>query len=388
MDRNRRDTLLGLVFFGTLAFLLWATINLTDMSLGKVPPLVVFFPDAGSAEAGTNVMVLGKKVGKVGAIDVVYDRPDLPVKMTLLLKESVPLTDKMTIQVRDAGVLGGKQIYIDPGRGTPWPEGRELRGESQPGAFERIGNIAEAKGELGENLNATVTSIKTFFENMNNEESTIGRLVRRRELHDEFLQVAKNVNTVLDAVTKGEGTIGRLIVDRGMRDDAMRLVTNLAAVSDSLRSTDGTLGMLLNDRGTAENLRTMVADLTKVVTDAKDGKGALGRILRDEKLATDLGDSLANLSTLLAKANDPEAGVLGALTSDKETGQNLKMAIANLREVTASLTRSDGMLGALLNDKDLGVRFRRIMTQVSRALEDAREAAPIGNFVQVLLGAF
>jgi len=34
------------------------------------------------------------------------------------------------------------------------------------------------------------------------------------------------------------------------------------------------------------------------------------------------------------------------------------------------------------------VRFRRILTQVSRALEDAREAAPIGNFVQVLLGTF
>ncbi len=80
--------------------------------------------------------------------------------------------------------------------------------------------------------------------------------------------------------------------------------------------------------------------------------------------------------------------MLGALTSDKETGKNLKMTIANLRDVTDSLTRNEGMLGALLNDKDLGVRFRRIMTQVSRALEDAREAAPIGNFVQVLLGAF
>jgi hypothetical protein len=46
------------------------------------------------------------------------------------------------------------------------------------------------------------------------------------------------------------------------------------------------------------------------------------------------------------------------------------------------------MLGMLINDKDIGTRFRRILTQVSRALEDAREAAPIGNFVQVLLGSF
>lgn len=388
MDRTRRDTLLGIVFFGTLAFLLWATVNLTDLNLGKVPPLVVFFPDAGSAEAGTNVMVLGKKVGKVGTIDVVYERTDLPVKMTLLLKETVPLTDRARIEVRDAGVLGGKQIYIDPGRGAPMPGGQELRGVSQPGAFDRIGNIADAKGELGENLNATVTSIRSFFDNLNNEETSIGRLVRRRELYDEILQVGKNLNTVLDAVTRGEGTVGRLLVDRGMRDDVMRLVTNLAAVSDTLRSTDGTLGLLLNDRATATNLRSVVADVAAMVTDAKDGKGALGRILRDEKLATDLASAVANLDALLVKANDPNAGVLGALSSDKETGENLRVTIANLREVSSALTRSDGMLGALLNDKDLGVRFRRIMTQVSRALEDAREAAPIGNFVQVLLGAF
>jgi phospholipid/cholesterol/gamma-HCH transport system substrate-binding protein len=388
MDRIRRDTLLGLVFFGTLAFLLWATVNLTDLSLGKVPPLVVYFPDAGSAEAGTNVMVLGKKVGKVGAIDVDYLRPELPVRMTLLLKEPIPLTEAAVIEVRDAGVLGGKQIYIDPGRGAPMPADRELRGNSQPGAFDRIGNIADAKGELGENLNAAVKSFREFFDNMNDDDSTVGRLVRRRELYDEVLQTVQNLNAITDAVLKGEGTIGRLVVDTAMRDDVMRIVDNLAATSDTLRSSDGTIGMLLNDRATADNVRTTLDNIAQVVADAHDGKGTLGRILRDERMADDLGGSVADLRTLLAKANDPDAGVLGALTSDTETGRNLKLTIANLRTVTDRLTQNEGALGILINDKDLGVRLRRIFTQVSRALEDAREAAPIGNFVQVLLGTF
>ncbi|MBL9079804.1 MAG: MCE family protein [Planctomycetes bacterium] len=388
MDRIRRDTLLGIVFFGTLGFLLWATVNLTDWSLGQVPPLVVWFPDAGSAEAGTNVMVLGKKVGKVGSIDVDYARPELPVRMTLLLKEEIPLTEAAVIQVRDAGVLGGKQIYIDPGRGARIPAGRELRGESQPGAFDRIGNIADAKGELGESLNGAIQSFRRFFDNMNDEETTVGRLVRRRELYDELLQTVQNLNAITDSVLKGEGTIGRLVVDTTMRDDVMRIIGNLAATSDALRSTDGTVGMLLNDRDTANDLRTTIDNLARLVADARDGKGALGRILADEALADDLRGALANLNKLLAKANDPDAGVLGALTSDADTGRNLKVTIANLRDVSDRLTQAEGPLGILINDKDVGVRLRRIFTQVSRALEDAREAAPIGNFVQVLLGAF
>ena len=55
MDRIQRDTLLGVVFFGTLGFLLWATVNLTDLSLSQ--ELAVRFPQAGSVDVGTNVMV-------------------------------------------------------------------------------------------------------------------------------------------------------------------------------------------------------------------------------------------------------------------------------------------------------------------------------------------
>lgn len=387
MDRIRRDTLLGIVFFGTLAALLVATVTLTDLSFGGAK-LVVRFPDAGSAEAGTNVMVLGKKVGKVGEIDVDYDDPALPIVMTLLLQEKVPLTDRALIQVRDAGVLGGKQIYIDPGRGTPLAEDAPLVGESQPGAFDRIGNIADAKGELGESVNEAFRSIRTFFDNMNDEESTVGRLVQRRELYDELLQTVQNLNQITDSVLRGEGTIGRLVVDTAMRDDFMRIVDNLAATSDALRTTDGTLGMLLNDRDTANDLRTTIADLSRMAAEAREGKGVLGRILSDEALADRFGNALTNLDLLLAKANDRDAGVIGVLTSDPETAMDLRVTLANLRQVSDSLTQAKGPLGILINDEDVGIRLRRIFTQVSRAIEDAREAAPIGNFVQVLLGTF
>ena len=84
----------------------------------------------------------------------------------------------------------------------------------------------------------------------------------------------------------------------------------------------------------------------------------------------------------------PAAGALGAITSDADMARDLKLAVANLRFVSDQLTRQQGLIGVLLNDEDVALRFRRILTQVSRAIEDAREAAPISNFVQVLLGTF
>ena len=66
----------------------------------------------------------------------------------------------------------------------------------------------------------------------------------------------------------------------------------------------------------------------------------------------------------------------------------LQETVGNLALVSEQLTQSKGLLGSLINDPDLAVRFRRILNAVSRAIEDAREAAPISNFIQVLLGTF
>ena len=159
MDRNRRRTLLGLVLFGTLAFLLWATVNLTDISLGQTPPLEFWFEDGGGEQVGTNVLVLGKKVGKVGEIEVLYDEEHAarPVRMMLLLEEPIPLTDEATIEVRADGVLGGKLVYIDPGRGAPLTSDRPLTGTTQQNMFDRLGDIADGQGILGTNVNGTAS---------------------------------------------------------------------------------------------------------------------------------------------------------------------------------------------------------------------------------------
>ena len=192
MDRIRRDTLLGLVFFGSLAFLLWATVNLTDMAIDNVR-LRVFFDQAGSCEVGTNVMVLGKKIGKVGAIDVLYDRPKNPVVMTLLLRERIPMKKGYEISVRDAGVLGGKQIYIAPGReGAALPLDGDFEGLVEPGAFEQIGNIAKGEGKLGGKAFDAVEQVRLFFANMNNPETSIGRRMLSAEPTTTALQATRN----------------------------------------------------------------------------------------------------------------------------------------------------------------------------------------------------
>ncbi len=386
MDRIKRDTLLGLVFFGTLGFLLWATVNLTDLSLSE--KINVYFPQAGSCDVGTNVMVLGKKVGKVGAIDIEYDRPDTPVKMELLLRESIPLKIGHLIEVRDDGVLGGKQIYIDPGKGTLIAENEDLLGMVAGSAFDKLGDIADGKGAVGKGLDSALGEITQFFTNMNDPETSIGRVTTGRELYDSVLSTFNNANRILEAVTNAEGAIGALIMNRKTSEDTTALLANLKIVSDNLLLSDSPLGVLLNDKQAALDLQDILDNVDQLTQDARQGKGLLGRILTDETMSQEFAATVQNLNTLLAKANDPSAGALGVLTSDPDLALRLQETVGNLALVSEQLTQSKGLLGSLINDPDLAVRFRRILNAVSRAIEDAREAAPISNFIQVLLGTF
>jgi hypothetical protein len=173
------------------------------------------------------------------------------------------------------------------------------------------------------------------------------------------------------------------------RENVEQFLTHLNSISDKLDTgTTGVLGVLLNDKDAAVNLQGILRNIDAIVADAHKGEGIVGRLLRNDELARKFTNVVGNLDTLLGNLTNPQAGALGALTSNPQTAADITSTLANLRDVTDRLTRNDGLLGVLINDKDIGVRFRRIMTQVSRALEDAREAAPIGNFIQVLLGAF
>jgi phospholipid/cholesterol/gamma-HCH transport system substrate-binding protein len=386
MDRIRRDTRLGLVFFGSLAFLLWATLNLTDQAYGQAK-LLVRFAQAGSCEVGTNVMVLGKKIGKVGAIDVDYDSADLPIAMTLLLREPIPLRQDYAISIKDAGVLGGKQVYIDPGRAAALPADAALRGEVEPGAFDQIGNIAKGEGKLGGKAVDAVEEIRKFFANMNDPTTSVGKLVTSSALHDQLSDAADSLGRILDAVLEQKGAVGDLVMNAETKENLHGFLASLRSLGKKLDAgTDGVLGVLLNDADAARNVQAIVRNIDVLVAEARDGKGVVGRLLRDDELARRFVNLVGSLDTLLANLTNPDAGALGALTSDPATARDIKTTLANLRHVSEQLASKQGLLGAMVNDPDLATRFRRILTQVSRAIEDAREAAPIGSFIQVLIG--
>lgn len=342
----QRDTLLGLVFFGGLALVGWATVNLSRVSLEPKPTVVVYFDHAQGLRVGDPVYVLGTRYGRV--IEVALNQvPDhAPIRVTLELDQELPeLHADRVIRIRQASLLGGSQIDIDPGTAGERAPGQPLRGETHLSALDALGEA---------DIIGTVASFKRFFDKLSDPSSSIGALLESREAYDDFSAILKSARRTMESIEGGRGPLGRVIQSEEMAED---LSATLAAIREIAEAT-------------------------------QRGEGVLGRLIMDSGLGASIAETIESLKSSASKLDDPASGTLGALLADPQLRTDVAAIAANLAEATSKLTQGEGLMARLLNDPELGRQLTRLFKQIAGAIEDAREAAPVGTFFQVLTAPF
>jgi len=392
--RLHRDTILGLVFFGGLALLLWATLNLSDLSFGGRPTWTIYFENAGQLQRGDSVMLLGSRIGRVE--DVTYaPREDVPesspffarpMRVQVSLDREIAVREGSTWEIIDSSLLGGKLVELTPARaGAVIPEGEPMTGTEVEGPLDAVRNTFA--GENAENISGLLRGANRFFETLNGQEGTVGALVNSRELYEEIMALARSLGRSAQAIEETQGALGRIINDSQLGEDVAQIASNLRSVTGKLDRMDaqsGLLSRLINDADLGDDVAGGVADLRAMIADLRAGRGPLGAILYSETMERDLRELFANAREITELAKDPEAGAVGALLADAEVARSMRRVLGNLEGFSEALVNGDGLLNRLVNDPELGEQFSRILRQVSRAIEDAREAAPIGTFINVL----
>lgn len=375
--RMQRDTLLGLVFFGGLAGLGWATIQLTDLSLFSEPhEQTVYFENAMGLAKGDPVFVLGTRSGEVAEVSLVPDRA-APVKVVLRLKDKIPLSSALRIEIRDAGILGGRKVDITT-RAGPRQTG-ELVGIGRPNFLESLGD---------EDLSGLIDSVRGFFDKLVDPEGSVGALLASRDLYNDVAALIKSARRSLEEIERGEGTLGQAIYGRELADDFGVIFHQIREIMEKVNEGSGVAAKIINDSEMADNLSEAVADFRMMIGAARRGEGVFGRLLSNPDLAAKLDEIFESARSAIAKLDDPNAGFLGAALGDPRMREHAQEMFANVAEFTGTINEGDGMLGRLINDKELGDKFGELITQVTGAVEDAREAAPVSTFFQVIAAPF
>jgi len=364
---TRRDFILGLVFFGTLALLLYYTIVLTGFSFNPKTNLMAWFPDARGLKEGDAVHVAGRPTGTVRDVILDYQRPEhARIGVSMEFEEPPQLREGYTMSIVEYSALGGRVVEIDPGPpgARPIGEGVELTGSAEPGVMEMMRQFVE---ENREDFRASLASLR------------------------------KN----LDEIAAGTGLLGALIHDPGMRDDLESTLADLRGIADDVRAGKGALGALIADEPTRERLLKLIddagasmADIREVARSAREGEGLIGALLNDPQLKDDAARLIENLeltSERLREFADNAAqgqGLLGRLLYDEQLALDASAFMADVAEVARRLKEGEGSLGQLMAKDEAYDGLLEAIRSLNAQLEDARESQPISSFAGMLFGAF
>jgi phospholipid/cholesterol/gamma-HCH transport system substrate-binding protein len=383
MQRGRQDLLLGLVFFGTLAALLWATATLSNFSLQPRQEIEVRFERAAGLKRGDPVFVVGTRNGEV--LEVAYQPGSTHrIKVLLQLEDEVTLFSDATVEINESTLLGGKQIDIDPGvSDARWPAGQVLVGTAGDNPLRALGEKIE-----GADIEGFFRSWKAVADKLDSGQGSAAKLLNEPTLYDDIAASARSLRVTIEEVERGRGAIGRAIHDVELGQQVADSVAALRDLIRTLQTGEGLLPRIIHDPELGQQAADVFADLRGIVRDLREGRSAAGKLLGDPATAAKVDSIVGHFESVAAKLDDPSAGLAGGLFGDTEWRQQFDRLLGEASDYAWKMNRGEGLLSMLVNDPDLARRVNSMFRQVARAIEDAREAGPVGTIFQMVFAPF
>ncbi len=270
------------------------------------------FRDVSGLKKKSRVQIAGIDVGQVESIELVGAR----AKVTLRIRNDVPLYENATITKRSEGFIGDQSLDISPGDPSlpRIPDGGSFKPE----------NVLEGGG-----LDAALEQL-----------SAVG---------GEIQELAKTLIVLVKGDEEGHGGFQKIL------DDISSLSKTLAETVEA--STDELQAILKN-----------VNTLTRQVSDLAAGEeGTVRQILANiETITRDVQEVLATVRGVLGTG---EGELKEGVASLRETLDTLDASLEEVRSVTGRLARGEGTVGKLLSDDALYDQIEDTVTDAGDFLD-------------------
>jgi phospholipid/cholesterol/gamma-HCH transport system substrate-binding protein len=360
--------------------------------MSKEQEMVAFFSEVDALAAGDPVFIYGVRRGRVMKVEFSegFTEPTTPPEKRLFvvfkLDHPVTLRKNYTIEVGSPNFLGGRQLDVTLGDGEPIPasEYHDLRGRSSASMVKQLSGLL---GDNRENVKRFVQHLSNLAEDIDTGKRT-GAQVILGTTSSNNLDVA--IAAGMDVFTKasgGDGSIGRALNSPELHDRFVGFLANGEKLFTDAKDQPGAINLLVYDQEFANRLRSGMQGLSEFAGRIGRGEGLLGKLSQPESESTwndvkaIVADTRAGRGALGKLLNDPEVEAAVVNMANKFSGISSDLAV-----LVDGARRGRGVIGLLMTDDQARRTVERIIDQVARTIEDAREAAPVSSVASFLFG--
>jgi ABC-type transporter Mla subunit MlaD len=244
-------------------------------------PVTVEFPNASGLVKGSEVLLAGARIGHVA--DAPFLTQGYAVRVKLRIVSTVQFPRTSAFQVGSSGLLGDRYVdVIPPKEFSPndmAKPGDEIKGRQAGG----IDELTQKGGLVMDKLSVEIDAINTATTNINakllseqnlaNIEQTFANLRRASE---DFTRITKNFDSVVSGA-----------------QDTLKSAEEVMKTADSAASD---LRLAITDfRKTADSATKAVNSANGLIKKASEGEGTLGMLLSEKQTADNLRALIGNL---------------------------------------------------------------------------------------------
>lgn len=247
----------------------------------------VEYDNVGGLTEGNAVLLNGLQIGQVLKIDFLPEK-NYRLRVTLIVKNVVTLTDSSRAVLASPDLLGGKAVELIVGNGgKPLEDGAYLRADSELGMQEKLMRSASP---VIEQVNHTMSILDTTLITLNKTLSVAGTSLKSFE---------KTSITLNELLKKNDPAISQM-------------ANNLATLSGQFKETEKKLSDLLTKMNrfgdtlnkapiakTLESTQKSMASLNATLEAINKGQGTMGKLAKNDSLYRNLNNSSQSLDALL-----------------------------------------------------------------------------------------
>ena len=252
----------------------------------------VYYHNVDGLTASNPVMFNGFQVGLVKRIEILQGEAR-PVRVELEINKSIVIRHDGQALLSNNGLLGGKMIVLDPGKGKELTEGDTLRAAVAPGFTTMLEDKAQPMVNQVSHLVKTVDTLVSSFQ------PTAARLGETLEsvkrLSDASTGVVSDSRKEIHEITGNLQKLSVSLLDA--EKQLKKILEKTNTIGDSLSRADVA--------GAIHSLHRSTDQLNQTLDGINQGQGSLGKLLKSDSLYQNLNASAASLDALLEdmKAN-------------------------------------------------------------------------------------
>ena len=298
-------------------------------------PLYIEFPDTDGVIKGSEIRLRGAKVGRVAT------KPELSisgasssVKMEIRIRNDVQIPVDSTFQISSSGFIGDKFIDIRPPEiqsGNYYESGDTIMGAGS-GGFDAIKSDAE---NIAKDASILLKDAKHTFVKIDKALAEITRL-------------GQNLNVTMTKVNTS------FLSDENL-DNLSKAISNFETASQDIASASKDLKPTITDaKKTMTSLSKAADSADTLFSDAQKEIKHIEPALRDLPKAVQSITRAADKAEETMDALQNKDGLVGAMAYDRETGNNAKEFVRNLKRYGILRYRDD----STKDERDPRKKFR------------------------------